>query len=132
LDPDDAVRARRQSLQSENVETHHMGMPPRLPLQEKSSGANDLALLAPGNGAECSAKDRAAALSNFDDGENLSIEAHEIQFSGFAAQVACQYKQASRLKILHGELFRCGTPLPAGFCEHGHEHAPADGNNRHR
>jgi hypothetical protein len=126
------VRARRQSFQSKNVETHYIGTPPRKPLQEESSGANDPSLLAPGDGAECSAKGRAAALPNFDDGQDPFIEAHKIQFSGLAAQVACQYDQASRLQILRGESFRCGTALPAGFCEHVRENAPANDSSRRR
>lgn len=88
LDPDNAVRALRQPLQSEHIETNHMAAPLGLPPQEKSSGANDFALLAPGDGAERAAEINAAALPHFDDGQHAVIDAYEVEFSGSATQIA--------------------------------------------
>src|SRR5580692_10427863 len=66
LDPVEALRARRP-FHGEHIEAHGAAVPLGLPLQKVSGGANDLALLAPGDGLQRSAELLTASLPNFDD-----------------------------------------------------------------
>jgi hypothetical protein len=85
FDPDDPVFAGRDSFHSEHIEAHRAGAPRRLPLQEISRGANDLALFAPRDRGRCSAEIGASALPHFDDCQHAVIEAYQIEFTAPAA-----------------------------------------------
>src|SRR5580698_5268722 len=75
LDPHQAVSAIGQPLQSEHVEAHRMRAPLGLTLPEVARGANDFALLVPGDRAASTAEIPAFPLTYFDDGQHGVIEA---------------------------------------------------------
>lgn len=105
LDPDDAVSAVGQAFQGEDVETHATRLPVRPPLKEVASGADDLALLAPGDGARRAAEIGTDSLANFDYREYRALHADQIELADFAAQVAFEHDEATRLEVLRRELF---------------------------
>src|ERR1700682_2015771 len=82
FDPDDAVRAVGHSLHRQHVEAHHTAAPLGLALQEELGRANDLALLAPGDGGKPPAEIDPHALSHLDDRQHTAVEAHEITLAG--------------------------------------------------
>jgi N-acyl-phosphatidylethanolamine-hydrolysing phospholipase D len=73
------------------------------------------------DGGERAAVVDAHPLSDFDDREHSAIEAHEVEFADFAAQVARQNLKTLGLKISGRELFRDRTALKTGQIGHGSE-----------
>lgn len=118
FDPDNAVFARRESLQGDHIEAHRAEAPRRLALEEKPGGTDDLALFARRHRARSSAEIGAAALPHFDDGQHGAIEAHQIELAAPAAQVAGENDAAARLQILGRKLLCRGAPLQARFSGH--------------
>src|ERR1700730_18307684 len=96
LDPKNAVRAVGHPLHGQHIEAHHMPAPLCLALQEELSGANDFALLAPGDRGERSAEIDAYALPNLDDRQHTVVQAHEIELPGPAPHIACEHDETPR------------------------------------
>ena len=103
------MSAVRQSLHADHVEANHEAAPLCAPLQKKSRGAYDLALLAPVDRCQRAAEIGVRPLPHLDDRQHAAVEAHEIKLAAFAAQVARNHLKAPRLQMQSGELFRCGT-----------------------
>ena len=99
------MRTFRPPLDCEDIEAHGVGSPQWLLSQEKLSGTNNPALLAPGHGTQRSAEIAAAALAHLDHGQYLRVETDQIEFAGLAAQIAGQYFETVSVQIVGGELF---------------------------
>src|SRR5271163_1834198 len=69
LDPNQLVHALQRPLHGEHIEAQGAAMPLRPAVQQIARGADDFALLAPGNGLDRAAELKAAALPYFDDRE---------------------------------------------------------------
>src|SRR5271167_353101 len=111
LDPNQAVRAVRRPLHGEHIKAHRAAMPFRSAVQQVSGGADDLALLAPGNGLERAAERAAAALPYFDDRQYAMIETNQIELAGLALQIARQNLNTAYLQIVGSQLFRSHAAL---------------------
>src|SRR5258705_133126 len=131
FDPNDTMRAVGQPLDGEYVEAHRMAAPLRVPLQKESGGADDFALLAPGDRRKRSAEIDPRALPHFDDGEHAEVEAHEIEFAGSAPCIACEHAEAVRLQIFRRESLGRGTALKTGVGGHAPEIARARRRRQH-
>src|SRR5271163_20205 len=119
LDPNHAVRAVRRPLHGEYVEAHRTAMPFSPAEQQVSGGADDFALLAPGNGLERAAELKAAALPYFDDRQHAVIEANQIELAGLALEIARQNLNTAYLQIVGRQLFR-SRAAPRALIRHRH------------
>jgi hypothetical protein len=117
------VLAIGQSFQRDHIETHRAASPRGAPLQEKSGGANDFSLLTAGHGRGRAAEIDAGSLAHFNDNQDALIEAHEIEFPAFAAQIALEHGEALGLQVLGRELFGVGAVLVSGIGGHAGESA---------
>ena len=94
------MRPIRGALQREHVETNLVIAPLRKPLQKEARGANDSALLAPGDRPQRAAVIQSGALPHLDDRQNIRVPAYQIEFTCAAAQIARDHQQTPRLQIL--------------------------------
>jgi hypothetical protein len=99
------MRAFGASFDGDHVETQRPRAPFLVHLQEVSSGADDLALLAPAHRRKRSAKIALGALTNFDDEQQLILPGDDVQFAGTTAQVAGKHLSTSPLQMTDGEGF---------------------------
>src|ERR1700692_2380915 len=125
LDPDDAVRAVGYPLHGQHIEAHHAAAPLCLPLQKELSGANDSALLAPGDGGQRSAEIDPYPLAYLDDRQHAAVEAYQVEFAGPASHIACEHGETPRLQIFGREPFGCGAALDPGIGGHARKPGPA-------
>jgi hypothetical protein len=56
-------------------------------------------LLAPSHGGRCTAEIYAGSQANFDDDESFAVEADEIDFTGFAAQISRNDAKSLTLQV---------------------------------
>src|ERR1700722_216640 len=87
LDPGDAVRAVGQSFDADHIEAHGMPPPLRPAAYQELRGANNLALLDPVHGGQCTAEVHAAPLPHLDEGQHIAVEAYQIELTGPAAHI---------------------------------------------
>jgi len=88
--------------------SQRQGAHERAPLQQETGGADDLALLRCRHRSQRAAIIAALPLAHFDDGQHLAVAAYQVEFTGFATQVARDDLQAVPLQVLGRHAFaRC-------------------------
>src|SRR5882724_10067430 len=88
--PFPAVRAIGQAMHGEYIETQREVPPLLFALKKILRGQDDLAPLGAGDGGKRAAEFRASSLPDFDDGQYAAIQAHQINLTRLAAQIARQ------------------------------------------
>src|SRR5580658_8604764 len=106
LHPDDVARSLQRSLHGHHIEANCAVSPLRPAAQDELRGADDPALLDGGDRSQRAAKILAGALPDFNDGQQLSIQAYQIDLPRAAAQVARDELEAPSLQVVGRELLR--------------------------
>jgi hypothetical protein len=117
----------RESIDAHHIEAQGVTAPRGVPLQEEPRGANDLALLARIHGGERAAEIGAEALPHLDHGQQIAIEAYQIELPGLAAYVARQHLETLRLQKLGREPFGCEAMLRTEIGRHPQEFCLGEG-----
>lgn len=113
--PVDLMCAFGSALDRDDIETHGVGAPFTMDLQEIAGGGDDFAPLAPGHRGQRSAEIAACALAHLDDEQQVFVACDDVEFAGSAAQIACQHFHAVSQQIVRRQRFAIESASHAGI-----------------